>query len=64
MVHALVQKIAVMGDQDKPALGVQVLSHQLSGCHVQMISGLINEQKLVFSQKENRQQHLGLFSLT
>ena len=64
MVHTPIQKCPVMGNQDKSFLFHQIITDQLPPLCIQVVGGLVNEQKAVFPQKQGRQQYLGPLPIT
>lgn len=63
MVNTVVQKLTVVRNQNKAFFAVQIAADNLTACLIQMVGGLIDEQKIIFPQKQRRQQHLGLLSV-
>ena len=59
MVHAAVQKPAVMGHQNIAPLAPEIPGHQRPPLHVQMVCWFVNEGKPPLVQKEGRQQSPG-----
>ena len=63
VIHAAIQKSAVMGHQNKALLGIQIPAYQLPAGKIQMVGRFINQQKLIFFGKQNSQLQFGLFAI-
>ena len=63
MVDAAVQKAAVVRDDDKPPLFVEIGRDLFARPKVEMVGRLVNEQKLLPAAEECREQHLGLLAV-
>lgn len=63
MVYTAVQKTAVVGHQDEPLFSVEIGGHHRPRAGIQMVGGLVDEQKMALVQKQRRQQDLGLLSV-
>ena len=63
MVNAAVQKRAVVADEDETVLAPEIIRHQCTSLHIQVIRRLVNQRIGVLSGKQRRQQRLGLFTL-
>ena len=64
MIDTAIQKMPVMGYQNKSLFPAQIIPDNLSGFHIQMIRRLINQQEMIFPCKKNSQHYFGLFSVT
>ena len=51
MINTGIQKISVVGYQNKSLFGGEILFHDIAGISVQMIGWLINQQKVMVSGK-------------
>ena len=60
VIHTPVQKIPVMGHEDKAFLSLQIAHHTLPGLHIQMVGGLVDQQEGVLSGKEPGHHNPGL----
>ena len=54
MVHAGIQQVPVVGNQQKSFFLTQVFLDNFSGSLVQMVCRLVDEQEIIFSGKKNR----------
>ena len=61
MVHTAVQKITVMAHQNKAGLPLQIPGHRFPALSVQVVGGLVDEQKPLFLTEQRPQQQFGLF---
>ena len=59
VVHAAVQKRAVVGHQQKAPFAPEIAADQLPACPVQMVGGLVDQQEAVVPGKEHGQQNSG-----
>ena len=51
VIHALIHEGSVMGNENKSFFLLQISCDLLSGLHIQMIRGLVDEQEMIFPQK-------------
>ena len=61
VVHAAVQELPVVGDQNEPPLALEIGGHAAAGFGVQVVGGLVDEQEPPLVQEQRGQQGLGLF---
>ena len=52
MIHASIQKMPVMGNQNKPFLSFQIGCRPFSGLRIQMICRFINQKKISLFQEQ------------
>ena len=62
MVHAAVEKGAVMADQQKAVLAPEIARHQLAPVRVQMVGRLVDQGIGILPRKQRAEQRLGLFA--
>ena len=62
VIHAAVQKGAVVGHQQEALFAAEIAAHQRPPHLIQMVGGLVDEKKAVFPGKEHGQQELGLLA--
>ena len=62
MIHAGIQQVPVMGYQNKALFPRQISFYRFSGFLIQMVRRFVNHQKIIFSGKQHRQQHLRALS--
>ena len=63
VIDTAVEEGTVMGNQDKAPLAFEILRNHLPGMLIQMVGGLIDEEKVVLSQEKGCQQDFGPFPL-
>ena len=63
VVHAAVEKGAVMADEKKALFHVQVPADQFSAADIKVVGRLVDEQKPVFPREEQAELQLGLLPL-
>lgn len=61
MIDTAVQQVSVMGNQNKAVLFLQIFADRFSGGRVKMICRFVDQQKMVFFQKQSGKQRFGLF---
>ncbi len=64
MINACIQKIPVMGYQNKSFFSCQIFLYRLSRFPVQVIRRFIDQKEIIFPGKQNRQHHLGPLAKT
>ena len=62
VIYAAVQKGAVVGHQQEALFAAEIAAHQRPPQLIQMVGGLVDEEKAVFPGKEHGQQELGLLA--
>ena len=60
MVHAAIQKAAVMGYKNKSLFAVQIPADDFPSPDIQVVGRLVDEQKVIFLGKQHRQLQFGL----
>lgn len=59
MIGHGVKQHAVVGDQQKALLSAEVLRKDPPALHIQMVGGLVDEQKVVLAQQQRPDEQLG-----
>ena len=63
MVNAFVKECPVVRHKNEPSFALEIFRNESSPVKIKMISRFINEQKIVFLEKECGKQQFGFFSV-